>query len=379
MPLAFPEETMRPQKLLLRAAQRLHDAWRTALNVAAREHTHHVDRVARCLEAFEDMRRRIGQADRRGWALALARLRHDLTSIANVLHRASAALATIASQPRVVPSLRFLKEELQQIDADFGGLTIDWMGKAICATTEPVTLKGVTLGPFAIRFHWERLPQAIDPYCFDAVALEPRSPAVNDAVTHPHVKNNKVCAGEAAGPIKAALEQGRLADAFHLLRGVLFTYNPRSPHVAIQAWQGITCSDCECMVSSDDIYACEGCSEEHCSDCVIRCSGCDGAFCADCLQNCSRCEARCCRYCLIEAQGARGQFCPECRWCCERCQAFFVVDVQNPNVYRCPACRAAAPLPSSSADSTSFPIPVSLESPDEAILESDPSSADIPY
>jgi hypothetical protein len=379
MPFAFSEETMRPKKLLLRAAQRLHETWCATLKVAGREHTYHVDRLAQCLQAVETARRRIHQADRRGWVLAQARLRQDLLSVADELHRVSAqALARIDSPPRVVPSLRFLMEELQQIEADFAGLTIDWQGKAVCATTEPVTLKDVELGPFAIRFHWERLPRTFDPFCFDAVALEPHPAPVNDAVTHPHVKNNKVCAGEAVGPIRSALEQGRLADAFHLLRGVLFTYNPRSPHVSIDEWQGITCFDCECLVSGDDIYACPGCSEEYCADCVTRCHGCDDVHCAGCLLDCSRCQARCCRSCLVQAHGARGRFCSECRRSCARCQTVFVVDAQHPNVDRCLACRAAAPLPSGAADSASIPIPVPLECPDEAILESDPSSARVP-
>jgi hypothetical protein len=361
---------MGSQKLLLRAARHLQESWRTALKAAARAHAYHLDQLVQSLQAVQISRRRINQADRRGWVLAQTKLRQDLAAIADELYRVSAlALARIEAQPPVVPSLRFLFEELEQVDADFGGLTIDWRAKAICATTEPVTLKNVELGTFAIRFHWERLPRAFDPFCFDIVALEPRSPPDSDAVTHPHVKNNQLCAGDAVGPLRSALEQGRLADAFHLIRGVLFTYNPRSPYVAIGEWQDVTCYDCECQISGDDIYACPGCSEEFCGDCLTRCLGCDDTRCAGCVERCSRCQDQYCRSCLVQARGALGQFCPNCRSSCATCTTVFVFDPQLPHSDLCPACRSAAPLPTSVAASLS--IPVAPECPDESTVESE--------
>jgi hypothetical protein len=335
---------MRPKKLLLRAAQHLQEAWRAALKVAAHENTYHLEQLGECLEAVQRCRRCLAHTHRRGWAMAQARLRDNLVSLAEELHRASGtALARTEAEPLTAPSLRFLLEELKQIEADFGGLTIDWKDKAVCATTESVALQHVELGPFAIRFYWLRLPRAFDSFCFDVVALEPNPPQVSDDVTHPHVKNNKLCAGDAIGPVKSALKQGRLADAFHLVRGVLFTYNPRNPHVALEEWQGVRCYDCECLISADDIYGCGSCSEDYCGDCVARCHGCGDIRCENCLQRCSRCELQCCCHCLMPVKGTDGGFCPDCRRLCTACNAAFFVEAHGADMGLCPACRPAVP------------------------------------
>ena len=110
-----------------------------------------------------------------------------------------------------VPTLRSLLDELRQIDSDFAELTIDWQARAVSASTEPVTLGGVDLGPFAVKFFWDRLGGGFNGLCFDVVALEPNPSGVHDGVTHPHVKHDKLCAGDATVPLQRALEQGRLA------------------------------------------------------------------------------------------------------------------------------------------------------------------------
>jgi hypothetical protein len=123
------------------------------------------------------------------------------------------------SAPAVAAIGAFM-EEVQQIEEDFDQVSIDWKKKIVIATTEPITLRDVYLGPFAIHFCWERLLHQADVACFDVVALEPRPPVANGHVTHPHVKDRSLCAGDASVPIRKALDQGRLADAFCLISGV---------------------------------------------------------------------------------------------------------------------------------------------------------------
>jgi hypothetical protein len=109
-----------------------------------------------------------------------------------------------------VPPIAFLMEELRQIDADFEALKIDWKKKALIAETEPVTLDDIYRGSFAIHFCWERLLDAEGHLCFNVVALEPHPSAVDEEVTHPHVKDELICAGEATTPIKMPFSKAGL-------------------------------------------------------------------------------------------------------------------------------------------------------------------------
>ena len=62
------------------------------------------------------------------------------------------------------------------------------------------------------------------------IALDPHPAALNDAVTHPHVSDERLCTGDAGAAIQAALAAGRVFDFFTLVRSVLVTYNPESPY-----------------------------------------------------------------------------------------------------------------------------------------------------
>jgi hypothetical protein len=68
----------------------------------------------------------------------------------------------------------------------------------------------------------------------EAVEAVDPNPATNDEeVTHPHVKSNGLCAGDATVPIQAALQDGRICDAMLLVNAVLQHYNPASPYVSL--------------------------------------------------------------------------------------------------------------------------------------------------
>jgi hypothetical protein len=177
-------------------------------------------------------------------------------------------------------------------------LKIDWNEKVVSAATEPITLQEIDLGPFDIRFLWQRFTRSTDSACFEIVAMEPNPSSVSDDVSHPHVKKNKLCAGEAVMPLRKALEQGRLADAFSLIRSVLLTYNAASPHVALEQWAGTKCHDCGDAVDSESVHYCEGCGDDFCEECFSCCRGCDISRCAGCLAGCDVCETPYCLRCL---------------------------------------------------------------------------------
>jgi hypothetical protein len=259
-------------------------------------------------------------------------------------------------------------EELRQIDNDVGGLKIDFSQKFVSAVTEPITLKDIRLGPFAIQFYWGRLKQSADILCFDIVALDPNPAADNDDVTHPHIKKEKLCAGEASMPIKLALQQGRLADAFSLIRSVLLTYNPHSPHVALEDWDGTAqdCNDCGGSMDVDDAHYCEGCCNDYCSECISSCGVCSETRCVSCLSRCALCEELCCGGCL-RAIGKSGRtVCSQCRRLCPTCNAEFSDEEEENGSDQCPACRTANPI----AAAALAPLAVLAPSPPSLTQES---------
>jgi hypothetical protein len=235
-----------------------------------------------------------------------------------------------------------IRVDLRQIDADFGGLTIDWNGKAVCAATKPITLEGTYLGPFARRFFWERLEESVDHYCFDVVALDPQPSAVNEDVTHPHVKNNNICPGDASKLMENALDQGRLADAFCLMRSLLLTYNPRSAYVPLKGWAGTPCHDCNCWVAADGLSCCVGCGNNYCDECLSLCPACRHTRCSGCLEDCAMCRQEFCGNCPTRTTVSRRRCCPACRRSCPACNAVFAKDEAVEGSDFCPACRTRA-------------------------------------
>jgi hypothetical protein len=235
-------------------------------------------------------------------------------------------------------------QELGQLDADFGDLTIDWKTKAIIVETEPITLEDVYLGPFAIHFLWERLGDTPRYLCFDVVALEPNPSSVDEDVTHPHVRHQKICAGEATTALQTALDQGRLADAFSLMTGILSTYNQRSPFVSLESWDGHDCYDCGCSISADESYYCDSCDHDYCDECSVSCSVCDSTRCHGCLDECTVCEDQCCPGCLKNCAVCSALCCPSC-----------LAEVEGSQL--CADCRTPKPVPTEQAGAVSVACP----------------------
>lgn len=102
---------------------------------------------------------------------------------------------------------------------------------------------------------------------FRVIALEPNRAAPNESVTHPHVDDGRLCSGDAAVPLERALNVGRIADAFCLVHGVLSHYNPGSPYVALEEWDGLECTDCGGSMARDEVWRCDGCDLALCSEC----------------------------------------------------------------------------------------------------------------
>lgn len=285
--------------------------------------------------------RRCSTARRRGWHLAASRLEQEVWPHAQRLHRHAQELLALRDRPRMeVPGIGELLAELRQLREEFdGGLQLDPRRRRLSVQTDRIVLKELDLGPFEVGLRFDRLSR-LDGTCFDCVALEP-NPAGSDAsVTHPHVKDHALCTGEATAPIAAALRAGRLVDAFLLVRSVLQTYNPHSPYVHLNEWdgEGRSCPDCGDPADAEHLYYCEDCDRDVCDECTGSCEVCDGS---------------CCRSCLERDRVADVDCCTACRHACGDCGRTVAAGHFDEGSQRCPQClekQRQDPLPDNEED-----------------------------
>jgi hypothetical protein len=288
----------------------------------------YVANLLSCQRAVDAGWHRIDKARRRGWHAAADQARDELFRLVHQLNAAATVL--VSSQPSLVhppsipPTLRALHEELQQLYDEFENVALDVKGGRVIAHTPPLVLDELELGPFAIELHVHSLDRSrADSGCFEIVALQANPAASNADVTHPHVSGKSLCAGDAAVPIAQSLRQGRIADAFCLVRSVLNNYNPHSPYVSIEDWSGVQCKDCGDSVHDDDLYTCPVCNGRYCG----HCTGC-----------CEQCDQSACHGCLERDPVSRRDCCPACRSNCSECGRVVDGECFNQQSERCPEC-----------------------------------------
>ena len=309
---------------LVRLAGRLGEARQTRSRCSDR------DVLWRILDAVWNSlhlaRRRLDLADERGFRLSRPALLQDLHLQIDALTRAVAALKEYPAEP--VPSTADWVGELRALEAEFGEVEVDDRLGVLRVTTEPITLKEVELGAFALELVWSRFGQTRGSACFDIVAREANPAAGRDRVTHPHVQDGSLCAGDATAPIDRAIAAGRLSDAFVLVRSVLTNYNPRSAYVDLDEWDGTPCSECGDRVDRGDFYYCAGCHSDLCEPCASCCRSCEETRCGGCLEPCAVCSDPTCDRCLDEIDGQ--SVCAECRDNCRQCNDTVLRSALNP-------------------------------------------------
>ncbi|MEX2215185.1 MAG: hypothetical protein WD768_13710, partial [Phycisphaeraceae bacterium] len=220
----------------------------------------------------------------RRWTGVLPAVRRRLDNLFTDLQRELTAARRITEQwePLPIPSCRDLIADLGQLKEEFGG----WQFKNsnLTVSTEPITLEGVYLGAFSIKLEIDRLDSLHRQRVYQVEALDPHPAEGHDNTTHPHVRDDELCEGDASVPIKSALEHGRIADFFLLVQSVLTTYNSGSPYVALDLWDGgVSCYHCGTSVSEDERTYCEHCDHDVCNDCTGKCEACDSYHCTECL------------------------------------------------------------------------------------------------
>lgn len=322
-------------RMLLRQARTLQAIWSKGFR--QQNHPDHLWRsAAQTWAEMQKLDRQIVLAVERDYRNALRVLRDDLRWKLDGLIRSLQSVREELVPPRAAPSLSDWLGELRALDDEFGNLQFDAKREVVRVTTEPVTLREVELGPFAIELNWPRLEHRKGSLCFEIVAVRPNPASGRGDVVHPHLNDGELCAGDAAKPLERALAEGRLSEAFLLIRSVLTTYNPKSAYVALEDWDGLNCGDCNGRMQRDNASYCESCHSDLCDSCVTSCRSCEETRCGGCLNACGGCSDLCCARCL-ETIGGRVSLCSSCRGICTSCDRVLLASELDENG-DCPDC-----------------------------------------
>ena len=311
--LLIPLPEMPMKDLMLRMAQQIQ---RRLQGQTADSHCPFVSRAASLLEIAQSLQatwRRFSIARQRGWQAAGQLSLKELFQQGWQLHGPLTALLNqegvfTRPQPTTLLSLREIYDDLRQLAEEFEPESAEFKpssresGPKITVRTSSIELDDVDLGPFAIELAVHRLHPGSDAGCFHIRALEPNPAASDSNVTHPHVSSGLLCAGDAAAPISQALRQGRISDAFLLVRSVLQTYNPQSPYVSLEDWHGISCPECGESAGSNGMISCDVCGHELCEHCMGTCALCDKSVCDGCRERDSVSRLSCCPTCRSECK-----------------------------------------------------------------------------
>lgn len=206
-----------------------------------------------------------------------------------------------------------IHRELEALHEEFGGVRLGKKNGSIAVTTEPITLGGVSLGPFEIQLEVRRglsdTPRVET--VIRAVALDPCAAAADAEVTHPHVREGVPCLGEAAGMIRRHLAAGRLYDMFVVARQMLRTYNEESAYVKLEEWDTLPCADCGGVCESD-APCCIVCGDVMCECCRGDCYDCGDSLCGAHGRECVACNILLCDACVQLCFDCRKVLCGDC-------------------------------------------------------------------
>ncbi len=211
-----------------------------------------------------------------------------------------------------LPKLGDVVAELLQIEDEFGEININLESKSISIITDPIELEGIYLGSFEIRLFLSGIKKLATESPYGIIALEPNQAGSDCDVTHPHVSHEKLCEGDGIIPIRKAIQQGRLNDFFTIIMQILQTYNPDSPYVSLDEWEGISCYDCGYTVAGDDCYYCEDCQCDYCPECSTYCQICDTTICMGCSFECPGCNKPVCQHCTDVCVDCEETYCKDC-------------------------------------------------------------------
>ena len=273
-----------------------------------------VDGLLSDLDELQRVRRLLALCVTRQWLAASANCAEQVARVTrNLPYLCQETQKTVDAPEPLIPTVRDVLQELLQAEEEFDRICYYPEDNVLSVVTEAIELEGVYLGDFEIQLQIDVIGEPRSRGAYKVVALDPHPSTRNEEVTHPHVSGERLCAGDAGAAIDAAIASGRVCDFFVLVRSVLTNYNPNSPYVALEDWNGQACSDCGSVVSDDNTYFCTTCEEDFCEDCSSYCTYCEETTCLSCLDTCPVCQERACPGCFTT--------CPDCgRRLCRGCE-----------------------------------------------------------
>ena len=261
----------------------------------------------------------------RGWLKAAGRVRARLIrNIANHQCDYQQFRDYIYIDQQVIPKLSDIYAEIVQLENEFDDFSVDSANGKICVMTDHIELEGMDFGTFNIELNLREMVNLNKESSYRVVAQEPNRAGTEYEVTHPHVSHNRLCEGDGYNTIRKALTQGRLTDFFMIVENILKTYNPESPYVSLEDWDGTPCYSCGYNVSGDDSYYCECCDRDFCSECSTYCQKCDTTICLGCSYECPECNEPICDGCKATCKDCEEEFCSDCvneDGYCESCES----------------------------------------------------------
>ncbi len=258
------------------------------------------------------------------WYLAAEKIRSRISrNLIDFSHHLDQFKNIIDSDSLKLPKPGDIVAELLQIEQEFGGIKFDLKAKTLSIITESIVLDEILLGAFEIRLYLSEIKKLTTESPYKIIALEPNPAGSDSNVTHPHISSERLCEGDGYTPIRKAIQQGRLSDFFTIIVQTLQTYNPDSPYVSLDEWEGVSCYDCGYTISGDECYYCEDCERDYCSSCSTYCQICDTTICLGCSFECPSCNQYVCRHCTVECAECEETVCKDCvteEGLCQNCE-----------------------------------------------------------
>jgi len=303
-----------PERAALRLAEMIRDQLRLLQASRHREVIRRMRELTQKLTHLNRLGELLSFSLDRDWRAAAADVvERLLCAIRDLPYHAGQVERTVETGKGKLPSVRDILADIEQLAEEFEEYKYDKDKQLLVVTTEPIELEGVYLGAFEIQLRAGELAGMMrHSSTYRIVALDPHPAASNDAVTHPHVSDEHLCEGDASAAIDAALAGGRICDFFHLVRAVLTTYNPDSPYVPLDRWEGVACHDCGYTTDADNVCCCEVCGNDFCDECASYCQRCNSTVCIGCLEKCRVCDEPVCPGCMTECGSCGESLCRSC-------------------------------------------------------------------
>src|SRR5262249_55204070 len=109
----------------------------------------------------------------------------------------------VAGQPPdPPPRLGDVYDDLVALETRFDDFHVHLAEHEIAVTTESITLEGIELGPFRLVWNWTLLGED---RALRVEALDPHPAAAQSDTTHPHVRDDALCTGDARQALDRAI------------------------------------------------------------------------------------------------------------------------------------------------------------------------------